>query len=216
MTESINARSYAGTRDLLSFLGKVGLGLVVLGIFLAVYGFFAAGDAAGWRNSASVPLLAAVPGLGIALAGLFSAAFAKVGESAVDVAELTRQHHARLRGGVTPPAPMGSASPKPMAPAAGPAPAARKAAAPAPAAVPPSPPSPVAAPQTDAAKAERAKALNASYMPRLNHDLVELYRQVRIWRDGRQFLVGSFTFPSHEAAREFIAGQLDGAPAGKT
>ena len=80
-------RSYEAARSLFSFLGFCAWSVVVLGGIVALLGAGSVSQYAG----GGAGLLAMVPGLGIALAGLLLVAFVQIGRANVDTAEYTQQ-----------------------------------------------------------------------------------------------------------------------------
>lgn len=80
-------RSYETARTLFKFLAFCAWTVVVLGVIVALLG---AGSVSQYA-SGGAGLLAMVPGLGIALAGLLLVAFVQIGRANVDTAEYTQQ-----------------------------------------------------------------------------------------------------------------------------
>ena len=80
-------RSYETARSLFSFLAFCAWSVVVIGGIVALIGLGSVSSYAG----GAAGLLAAVPGFGIALAGLLLVAFVQIGRANVDTAEYTQQ-----------------------------------------------------------------------------------------------------------------------------
>jgi len=80
-------RSYEAARSLFSFLAFVAWSVVVIGVLVALIGMGSVSQYAG----GGAGLLAMVPGLGLALAGLIQIAFIQMGRATVDTAEYTQQ-----------------------------------------------------------------------------------------------------------------------------
>lgn len=88
-------RSYEAARKLFSFLGFCAWCLIVVGILAAIGGIGAAtqlaGNGFGRPDPGLAALIAAIPGAGIALAGILCLALVQMGRATVDTAELTQQ-----------------------------------------------------------------------------------------------------------------------------
>lgn len=80
-------RSYEAARSLFSFLAFCAWSVVVIGVLVALIG---AGGGSRY-GGAGAGLLAMVPGIGIAIAGLLLLAFVQMGRAGVDTAEYTQQ-----------------------------------------------------------------------------------------------------------------------------
>lgn len=80
-------RSYEAARTLFSFLAFCAWSVVIIGVIVALIG-----ASGGSRyGGAGAGLLAMVPGIGIAIAGLLLLAFVQMGRAGVDTAEYTQQ-----------------------------------------------------------------------------------------------------------------------------
>jgi hypothetical protein len=80
-------RSYEAARSLFSFLGFLAWSVIIIGIIMAMI----AGGGVSSFYGAGPALIAAAPGIGIALTGFILVAFVQMGRATVDTAEYTQQ-----------------------------------------------------------------------------------------------------------------------------
>ena len=84
-------RSYEAARGLFSFLAVCSWGIIVVGGIVAVTAFAAVGSALGGSPGDMKLLLAALPGVGISLVGLYGLAMVQMARAGVDSAEYGQQ-----------------------------------------------------------------------------------------------------------------------------
>jgi hypothetical protein len=80
-------RSYEAARSLFSFLAFVAWMVIIAGVLIALIG----AKGASIYGGAGAGLLAAMPGIGIAMMGFLQLAFVQIGRAGVDTAEYTQQ-----------------------------------------------------------------------------------------------------------------------------
>lgn len=97
-------RTYATGRSVSSVLEFFGWAAVVCGIMVALFGFAIGGEIGsfGRGNGAEffMRIFAALPGIGLVFAGLFSVYYCQVGKATLDTAEMQRELLQIARGGI--------------------------------------------------------------------------------------------------------------------
>ncbi len=88
-------RKYGTARAVYSWLEFVGWATAILGCLMIIIGFASGGVLGGMYSGRDIPigfrLIAILPGLGLAIGGVFSVAYVQTARANVDTAEMTRE-----------------------------------------------------------------------------------------------------------------------------